>query len=34
MELFTDMFGVEAFVRAVPSWTGGPVSADLFEGLR
>jgi LmbE family N-acetylglucosaminyl deacetylase len=34
IELFTDMFGVEHFVRAKPEWTGGEPETDVFTDLR
>jgi LmbE family N-acetylglucosaminyl deacetylase len=34
MEVFTEVFGEEAFVRANPAWSGGEVETDLFAGLR
>jgi LmbE family N-acetylglucosaminyl deacetylase len=35
MEVFTEAFGREAFVRHSPAWTPGePQTDDLFDGLR
>jgi hypothetical protein len=34
MDVFTEVFGEEAFVRERPAWSGGAVVTDLFEGLR
>jgi LmbE family N-acetylglucosaminyl deacetylase len=34
MEVFSRVFGEEAFVRASPTWAGGPAETDLFAGLR
>ena len=33
-DVFTEVFGEEAFVRVNPPWTGGEVEDDLFAGLR
>jgi hypothetical protein len=34
MEVFSEVFGDEAFVRERPAWDGGPPVDDLFAGLR
>ncbi|MFN2537669.1 MAG: PIG-L family deacetylase [Mycobacteriales bacterium] len=34
MEVFSEVFGEEAFVRQHPAWTGGEPETDLFAGLR
>ena len=34
IEVFTQVFGEEAFVRARPAWEGGSPVTDLFAGLR
>jgi LmbE family N-acetylglucosaminyl deacetylase len=34
MEIFTEAFGKEAFVRHTPPWTGQQPDTDLFAGLR
>jgi hypothetical protein len=34
MEVFSEVFGEEAFVRERPAWDGGPPVDDLFAGLR
>jgi LmbE family N-acetylglucosaminyl deacetylase len=34
MDVFTEAFGKEAFVRHQPPWTGGAPDEDLFAGLR